>query len=207
MTSTTQSKKMRIATITLAGAGIAVTGAGMAFAAPGHSDDATVAAKEKAAIAADANGLPAGYTSAEYAAFAKSGYSGEDLAHLEKVWNLDATHTKAQAGKLLLAGKQLPFAPGTYTAAAPSATQESDYEAAINAGYSSGDIAKLQTIWHLDYLQTKAHLGDLVLKGQTVPVQPSGFAEVNAQPQLTPAQAKAAAAKNAAAAAAATLAK
>lgn len=196
-TSTRKKKTLRIATIGVAGVGLTVAGAGVAVAATPSSGVAHAVKSAAHSVGIDWGQLPPGYTKAQYEAFWGAGYSGEDLTKLEAVWNLDATHTKARAGQLLLEHKALPFEPGANTAPAPSADEASQYEAALGAGYTADDITKLEAVWHTDFLPTKAHLGQLLLAGQDVPVKPSGTDQVNAPAQtLTPAQQKAAALKS-----------
>ncbi len=50
-------------------------------------------------------------TQAEYDAFWGAGYTQENLAKLNDLWKTDSLETKARAGKMILAGKQLPVAP------------------------------------------------------------------------------------------------
>lgn len=167
-------RALRAATVTLAGAGIAVTGAGAAFAAAPHSVVGHAVHDAAGAVGITIGGTDY-YTQDEYDAFWAKDYSAEDIAQLEQLWGLDESHTKAHAGELLLAGKALPFAPGTYTTPAPSADETAKYEAAIDAGYNDADIDQLATLWNLDWLEAKAHAGELLLAGQDVPVPPSGI--------------------------------
>jgi hypothetical protein len=78
----------------------------------------------------------------------------------------------------------VPFSPA---APAPAATQaaetdwskmpkgytQAQYEAFWGAGYSAEDVVKLNDLWKSDSTQTKAHAGQLILDGKTVPVAPS----------------------------------
>lgn len=176
-------KAFRVASVATAGVGIAVAGAGVAFAAPASSVGQVVHG------AASAVGLewalPAGYTQAQYDKFWDAGYSAEDLDQLEALWKLDETQTKSRAGQALLDGAALPFAPGTYTAPAPTAEELAPYEAAIEAGYNETDLAQLGDLWNTDFLETKARVGELLLAGEDVPVAPTGI-EVPEAPAAVP---------------------
>jgi hypothetical protein len=50
-------------------------------------------------------------TQAEYDAFWEAGYTEENLAKLNDLWNTDSLETKARAGKMILNGKTPPVAP------------------------------------------------------------------------------------------------
>ena len=192
-----RSRKFRIASVTVAGATLAVAGAGIATAAAPHS----AVAHAVKSVGQSVGLYTPPFTPDQADAFWKAGYTGGDLGKLEKLWNLDDGQTKVKAGTLLLAGKTLPVAPGTVKDLTPAEQAKADapYIAALDAGYSPDDIAKLQAIWKTDYLPTKAHIGELLLRGDTVPVAPTGptSAQIAAQAKadadaawnaLTPAQ-------------------
>ena len=42
------------------------------------------------------------------------------------------------------------------------------------AGYTQAQYDTLSALWNSDATETKAHAGQLILDGQTVPVAPSG---------------------------------
>ena len=73
--------------------------------------------------------------------------------------------SRAVAGALHEAGVDWSSMPAGYTKA--------QYEAFWGAGYSAADVARLSTLWKSDALETKAHAGQMILDGKTLPIAPT----------------------------------
>ena len=52
------------------------------------------------------------YTQEQYDAFWGAGYTAEDVAALNELWDSEFTETKARAGQMILDGQEPPIAPG-----------------------------------------------------------------------------------------------
>ena len=121
--------------------------------------------------------MPPGYTREEYDAFWNAGYTGEDVDALAKLWHTDSTTTKARAGQMLLDHEPLPLpADPTRAPATPpptvSADEEAEYEAVAKAGYTPVEVQELADLWHTEYMEAKAHAGQLLLEGKPLPINP-----------------------------------
>ncbi|GEN81255.1 hypothetical protein [Actinotalea fermentans] len=166
---------MIAASLSLAGAGAAIAaGRGAADDVPDPALAGDPVAQEPVEDAAAA---------AAYDAFWAAGYTSDDLVALAALWQLDQAETKVAAGQLLLAGEELPIAPGsspvtetdsdgTDWSTLPDGYTREQYEAFWGAGYTADDLAALVALWNTDEIQTKATAGQMILDGQTVPVAP-----------------------------------
>lgn len=106
------SRAGRIAVAGVVTGTLAVVGAGAAAAANPYSGFAVAVEDAVRAVGVDWSAMPAGYTREQYQAFWDQGYTTDDVAALEDLWQTDATTAKARAGQLLLDGDPLPIAPG-----------------------------------------------------------------------------------------------
>ena len=61
---------------------------------------------------------------------------------------------------------------GLEWSAMPDGYTREQYEAFWGAGYTIDDVEALADLWHLDATATKAQAGQLLLDGQTPPVEP-----------------------------------
>ncbi len=148
-------------------------GVGVAAANP-FSGFAAGVEQAASAVGLEWSFMPEGYTREQYNAFWGAGYSGQDMNKLQEIWHLDVTQAKARAGQMLLDGEPLPIEPGAYDVDPLDAPDLAPIMEALDAGYTDADIHALEEIWHTDYLETKAHVGELLLAGKPVPVEPSG---------------------------------
>jgi hypothetical protein len=128
--------------------------------------------------------MPKGYTQAQYEAFWGAGYSAEDVAKLNDLWNTDSIQTKARAGQMILDGSVLPVAPSPTVEqpsgddlSVPNDGDQAKYEAFWSAGYTDANLAKLNDLWKSDSFETKAQAGKMILDGKTPPVAPSGTSQ------------------------------
>jgi len=182
MSRSTRSTTIRIVTVALATTGLGVAGAGLAVAAAPQSGFAQAVESVVQGAGVDWSAMPENYTQEQYEAFWGAEYTGDDLLELQKVWSLDETETKARAGQMILDGQELPFAPGTHGAPPLSADAEIAVTEFFSAGYTVDDAQVLGALWSTDILETKARAGQMILDGQTVPVDPSGTPSPSATP-------------------------
>ncbi len=112
-------------------------------------------------------------------AYFDAGYDYEDAEKLAVLWQTTAEPgmIKAEAGKRLLAGEQLPF-PATPNP--PEATRPADpagekqREAYFAAGYGWEEAVKLAKLWKLaDPGEAKTEGGKRLLAGEKLPIRPS----------------------------------
>ena len=113
----------------------------------------------------------------QWAAYFAAGYDYDDAYELARIWKIqsDPGAVKAEAGRRLLAGQDLPIEPGSAPAAPEPAPGPQD--AAVNAffaaGYDYADAEELARLWHtVDPYHAKAEAGRKLLDGQTLPIQP-----------------------------------
>jgi hypothetical protein len=160
-----------------AGLSVVVGGAGAAMAVAPTSSLSRAVASALHEAGVDWSSMPAGYTQAQYEAFWGAGYTAADVATLSALWKSDATETKAHAGQMILDGSALPIAPSVAEAPAPGSTVDytkAQQDAFWGAGYTDVDVQKLNALWNSDTTETKAHAGQLILDGKTLPVAPTG---------------------------------
>ncbi|GIG34703.1 hypothetical protein [Cellulomonas pakistanensis] len=161
----------RIAAAGVVTSTLAVVGAGAAAAANPYSGFAVAVEGAARAVGVDWSAMPAGYTRDQYETFWDAGYTTDDVAALEDLWQTDATTAKARAGQLLLDGGTVPVAPGE---AGPGDGSAPDpYTAFFDAGFGYADAERLAELWRVDPAEAKARAGQLVIDGQPVPGAPS----------------------------------
>lgn len=160
----------RIAAAGVVTSTLAVVGAGAAAASNPYSGFAVAVEDAARAVGVDWSAMPAGYTRDQYETFWDAGYTTDDVAALEDLWQTDATTAKARAGQLLLDGAAVPLVPGE---AGPGDGSGPDpVSAFFDAGYGFEDAERLAALWQVDVYDAKAQAGQLVLDGQPVPVAP-----------------------------------
>ncbi|GGL12345.1 hypothetical protein [Mangrovihabitans endophyticus] len=119
-------------------------------------------------------------TRKEWDAYFSAGYGYDDAVRLAKLWKMtgDVGAVKAEAGRRLLAGQNLPFKPTptpTESAQSRYVSQKEALQVAafFDAGYDYDDAAKLARLWHKPTpYDAKVEGGKRVLAGQDLPVQP-----------------------------------
>jgi hypothetical protein len=165
------SRAGRIAAAGVVTTTLAVVGAGAAAAANPYSGFAVAVEDAARAVGVDWSAMPAGYTREQYQAFWDAGYTSDDVAALEDLWQTDATTAKARAGQLLLDGGTAPIAPGAAEPATGS-TAGDPAEAFWDSGYGLGDAERLAELWQVDISTAKARAGDMLRDGQPLPIGP-----------------------------------
>jgi hypothetical protein len=112
-------------------------------------------------------------------AYFTAGYDYNDALQLAQLWHMtgDPATIKAEAGRRLLAGQQLPIKPSapspTPTGSAPVNGVDAAVAAYFAAGYTSDDAATLGKMWNIaDPDQVKTDAGQKLLAGQTLPIKP-----------------------------------
>ncbi|MBE1876683.1 hypothetical protein [Myceligenerans pegani] len=173
MSRTRRSQPIRLLTIGAAATGVCIASAGLAFAAPGSAFGQAVGGAIHAA-GVDWSLMPEGYTEAQYEAYWNSGYSAEDLLELQAIWSLDETEAKSRAGQMILDGEQLPFEPGAHTSPGMSPAEQAAIDEFWAAGYTVEDVEALNDLWDTEHVETKARAGQMLIDGETLPVEPSG---------------------------------
>jgi len=106
-------------------------------------------------------------------AYFAAGYDYNDALALAQLWHMsgDPTTIKAEAGRRLLAGQQLPFKPSPEAVA--SAAQDNDLNAFFAAGYTYEDAVGLAQLWKIsDPYQAKIDAGTKLLAGESLPITP-----------------------------------
>ncbi|AEE47669.1 hypothetical protein [Cellulomonas fimi] len=177
MTSSTRSNRahfLRLTAIGVAATGLCVAGAGLAAAASPQWGFARAVEDAAQVVGIDWSAMPENYTREQYEAYWAAEYSAEDLEALQEMWSVDETEAKARAGQMLIDGEALPFAPGTHASPTVTADDEAEIAAFFAAGYDADDVAELGALWSTDALETKARAGQLLLDGQTLPVEGPG---------------------------------
>jgi hypothetical protein len=104
-------------------------------------------------------------------AYFAAGYDYNDALALAQLWHMagDPSTIKAEAGRRLLAGQQLPFKPSA--AGVATAAQDADLNAFFAAGYTYEDAVGLAQLWKIsDPYQAKIDGGTKLLAGQTLPI-------------------------------------
>jgi hypothetical protein len=161
-------------------AGGAVLGAGLIAGAiqlpgmlPGANTQNTVITAPAAAPSATP-GSTAGQQT-ELDAFFDAGYTYDDALRLAGLWQMPASNisaVKAEAGRRLLAGQTLPFAPTPVPTT--SAEDEKALEKFFGTGYTVDDAQRLATLWKLPTAyEAKVAGGKKLLAGETLPFRPS----------------------------------
>lgn len=164
------SRAGRIAAAGVVTGTLAVVGAGAAAAANPYSGFAVAVEDAVRAVGVDWSAMPAGYTREQYQAFWDQGYTTDDVAALEDLWQTDATTAKARAGQLLLDGAAVPVAPGE---AGPGDGSAGDPMSTFwDSGYDFEDAARLAELWQVDVGEAKARAGQLLLDGEPLPIDP-----------------------------------
>jgi hypothetical protein len=172
------------------GAGGAVLGAGLVagtVAAPGwlnatntrHSGSSISMAAPSpqptptAVTSASPAPLTAAQQEAALNAYFAAGYDYANALALAQLWHMsgDPTTIKAEAGRRLLAGQQLPITPSPEAVA--SAADSADITAYFAAGYTYEDAVGLAQLWKIaDPYQAKIDAGGKLLAGVTLPIAP-----------------------------------
>ena len=175
VTTTNHSPTRRFVAIGVVAAGLCVAGTGIAAAAAPTSALSRSVTEILQSAGVDWSTMPEGYTPEQYEAFWGAGYTPENVEELGALWNLEATETKARAGQLILDGQPVPVPAGGSTPTEPAVVlTDEQFEAFWNAGYTAEDIEAIGAIWHSEFVETKARVGQMILDGQTPPVPPSG---------------------------------
>ncbi|MDQ0372905.1 hypothetical protein [Cellulomonas humilata] len=175
VTTTNHSPTRRLVAIGVVAAGLCVAGTGIAAAAAPTSALSRSVTEILQSAGVDWSTMPEGYTPEQYEAFWGAGYTPENVEELGALWNLEATETKARAGQLILDGQPVPVPAGGSTPTEPAVVlTDEQFEAFWNAGYTAEDIEAIGAIWHSEFVETKARVGQMILDGQTPPVPPSG---------------------------------
>jgi hypothetical protein len=169
--STPRSKASRLTAIGVAAATLCVGSTGFVAAANPASAFGQAVGTAVHAAGVDWSHMPEGYTQAQYEAFWAAEYSGEDLLELQALWSLDETEAKSRAGQAILDGEQLPFAPGTHTTPELPADEQAATAAFLDAGYTSEDVEELSALWDMEFVETKARAGQMVLDGEELPLE------------------------------------
>ncbi|WP_147795039.1 hypothetical protein [Cellulomonas sp. Y8] len=164
------SRAGRIAAAGVVTGTLAVVGAGAAAAANPYSGFAVAVEDAVRAVGVDWSAMPAGYTREQYQAFWGQGYTTDDVAALEDLWQTDATTAKARAGQLLLDGAVVPVAPRE---AGPGDGSTGDPMSTFwDSGYDFEDADRLAELWQVDVGEAKARAGQLLLDGDPLPIAP-----------------------------------
>lgn len=116
-------------------------------------------------------------------AYYDAGYGYEDAVKLAELWHVgygDLSEVKTEAGRRLMAGESLPFAPS------PENLEQAKRNVAIDKffeyGYDYEDAVKLAQIWKLpDPFDAKISGGERLMAGQQLP-----FAATHRSPTATP---------------------
>ncbi|MBM2619626.1 hypothetical protein JIG36_29200 [Actinoplanes sp. LDG1-06] len=116
---------------------------------------------------------------ANLAAYSEAGYGYDDAGKLARLWKMngdDRLSVKAEAGRRLLLGETLPIQPSPDEPVEEetiSPTQEKQFRAFFNAGYTWDEAEKLAKIWKIaDPADAKLEAGKRLLAGETLPVKP-----------------------------------
>ena len=165
----------RFVAIGVVAAGLCVAGTGIAAAAAPTSALSRSVTGILQSAGVDWSTMPEGYTPEQYEAFWGAGYTVENVDELGALWNLGATETKARAGQLILDGQPVPVRAGGAEAGEPTVVlTDEQFQAYWDAGYTPEDLEAIGAIWHSEFVETKARVGQMILDGQTPPVAPSG---------------------------------
>jgi len=171
----TRPRTRRLVAVSVVTVGLCVAGTGIAAAAAPTSALSRSVTDLLQSAGVDWSTMPEGYTPEQYEAFWGAGYTPENVEELGALWNLEATETKARAGQLILDGQPVPVPAGGSTPTEPAVVlTDEQFEAFWNAGYTAEDIEAIGAIWHTEFVETKARVGQMILDGQTPPVAPSG---------------------------------
>jgi len=112
-------------------------------------------------------------------AYSDAGYGYDDAERLAKLWGKkgDIVQVKSDAGRKLLAGQKLPFAPTPDTPVTEEPAdpvRDARFEAYFGAGYSYDEAVKLAKLWKLpDPGAAKIEGGKRLLAGEKLPVKPT----------------------------------
>ncbi|WP_420369471.1 hypothetical protein [Curtobacterium sp. L1-20] len=117
-------------------------------------------------------------------AYAKAGYKYEDSLNLATIWKTDRTTAKSTAGSKLLAGHELPFAPGqgfsrTYT------SDQDLYALGLVDPSDPGLADRLAQHWHVSPAAAKVKAGSLALANKPIPLEQPTPTEADAQNAFT----------------------
>jgi hypothetical protein len=172
---TTHRPTRRFVAIGAVAVGLCVAGTGVATAAAPTSALSRSVTEILQSAGVDWSTMPDGYTPEQYEAFWGAGYTPEDVDALGALWNLGTTETKARAGQLILDGQEVPLpAGGAETPESTVVLTDEQFQAYVDAGYTPEDVEAIGAIWHSEFVETKARVGQMILDGQTPPVPPSG---------------------------------
>ena len=165
----------RVVAIGAVTVGLCIAGTGVATAAAPSSALSRSVTEILQSAGVHWSTMPEGYTPEQYEAFWGAGYTAEDVDELSALWNLGTTETKARAGQLILDGLPVPVPAGGAEAGEPTVVlTDEQFRAYGDAGYTAEDIEAIGALWHTEFVETKARVGQMILDGQTPPVAPSG---------------------------------
>jgi len=85
-----------------------------------------------------------------------------------------AAHPYSQMARTV---EQVVQAVGIDWTAMPAGYTREQYDAFWDAGYTTQDLASLESLWSTDAIETKARVGQMLLDGHTPPVAPGGPAQ------------------------------
>ncbi|UZN01978.1 hypothetical protein [Cellulomonas sp. S1-8] len=174
-THTTRPRHRRLVVVGAVAAGLSIACAGGAMAVAPQSAVSQGVVSALQTVGIEWEGMPEGYTPEQYTAFWDAGYTYGDAQHLAELWDVDLTEAKARAGQLVVDGQTLPITPATYPDAGSDPLSVA-IDALWAAGYTFEDVQELSALWSTDDFETKARAGQVLLDGQTLPVEPSGTA-------------------------------
>jgi hypothetical protein len=134
------------------------------------------------------SGTPATPDEIALQSYFNAGYTYDDAVQLATIWHTtDAYHAKIEGGEKLENGDKLPVAPsgkadpgGTSTVIGsqepPASLQDgAAVTAFFAAGYTYDDAVQLAQTWNTaDPYHAKIEGGELIEKGKTLPIPPSG---------------------------------
>jgi hypothetical protein len=148
---------------------LGVVGAGAAAAANPFSGFAVAVDGVAQAVGVEWSAMPDGYTREQHDAFWGAEYTAEDLEELRDLWNIDALEAKARAGQMILDGETVPVAPSGPVEDVPYLELDAQ-EALLEAGITYEDAEQLAELWQIDPVEAKVRAGDMLLRGEELPL-------------------------------------
>ena len=165
----------RVVAIGAVAVGLCVAGTGVAAAAAPTSALSRSVTEILQSAGVDWSTMPDGYTPEQYEAFWGAGYTAENVDELGARLRLGRPEVPQRAGQLILDGQPVPLPAGGAEPTEPTAVlTDAQFQAYWDAGYTAEDIEAIGAIWHSEFVETKARVGQMILDGQTPPVPPSG---------------------------------
>ncbi|WP_432545657.1 hypothetical protein [Kineococcus sp. SYSU DK004] len=129
---------------------------------------------------------PVAVDEAALGAFFAAGYTYDDAVALGEAWHVDSFEAKVAAGEVLLAGDELPIAPGS-AAPAPGSEPTGEHaavDAFFSAGYTYDDAVALGAEWEVEPYEAKVAAGEVLLAGDELPFAPGSAAPAPGSPSL-----------------------